>query len=55
MNCHRCRGLLVKDYMLAIAEYDRMKPCWKCVNCGFRDDLIYRMNRLSQGQGVSHG
>ena len=48
MDCPRCHGLLIKEWMLAHAEYDRMKRCLKCVNCGYYDDLIFNLNRRQQ-------
>ena len=48
MTCPRCSGLIIKEYMTAHAEYDRMKPCLKCINCGYYDDLIFSLNRRQQ-------
>jgi hypothetical protein len=54
MTCPRCTGLMLKDYQPSETEYIQMRPCFRCVNCGHRDDLIYNTNRMNQQKEVCH-
>ena len=52
MTCQRCNGLMLKDYQPSETEYVQMRPCFRCINCGHRDDLIYNNNRMNQKKEV---
>lgn len=48
MSCIRCRGFLVME---ASRQLDRKgvqtPPTVRCVNCGYIDDPVFRVNRLN--------
>lgn len=50
--CMRCGGLMVREYMPSETSYIKPHPCLRCVNCGYRDDLIFGLNRRIQ-KGVT--
>jgi uncharacterized Zn finger protein len=45
MNCPKCAGLLVKDYMLTFGQ---PTVCKRCVNCGYMADPVFERNRMLQ-------
>ena len=47
MNCPRCQGFLTTEYIKNEVETEH-RPCYKCINCGFRNDLTYMVNRKNQ-------
>lgn len=54
MICPKCAGFIVYE-RTAFATYDPyLQPCWKCVNCGYRDDVVYQANRVNQQKEVYH-
>jgi hypothetical protein len=54
MNCPRCNGFIDRDYMPSETEYTLMRPCFRCINCGWRNDLVYNLNRANQKKEVSN-
>jgi hypothetical protein len=48
MTCPRCSGLLVTESMPSDGYYETHRRCFSCVNCGFRNDLIFNLNRIQQ-------
>lgn len=52
MTCHRCHGLLVKDQSVVESLSDLnevtgcMGPTVRCINCGYLEDPVIRINRL---------
>lgn len=54
MTCHRCRGLLVREYSVFESLYDlsEVTGCvgltMRCINCGYLEDPVVRANRLRQ-------
>jgi hypothetical protein len=48
MCCLRCGGLLVPhDFLDLYGGVGRLLfQGWRCVNCGFVDDLVMRSNRM---------
>lgn len=58
MNCPRCQGLLHREYVSDWEIHGCSIPCWRCINCGHRNDLIYDLNRRRQREEqkeVAHG
>lgn len=53
MNCPRCSGLLVHEYVPTYDFSEASRSCHRCINCGFRNDLVYAYNRKLQQQ-VKH-
>ena len=54
LNCPRCNGLIDRDYMPSETEYTLMRPCFGCINCGWRNDLVYNLNRMTQKKEAQH-
>jgi hypothetical protein len=50
-SCPRCKGFIVIEHMPSESGYIQSRPCFKCVNCGYRNDLIYALNRRAQVGG----
>lgn len=52
MTCHRCLGLLIEDQSVAESlsglnkVAGRMGPTMKCINCGYLEDPVVRVNRF---------
>lgn len=47
MSCVRCSGLLVPhDFLDLCGGMDRWFQGSRCVNCGFLDDPVMRLNRM---------
>jgi RNase P subunit RPR2 len=48
MSCIRCRGFLVREasHRLDI-KGEEMPPTVRCVNCGYLDNSVFRVNRLN--------
>jgi len=47
MICHRCRGLLVHEFLGDLREEAGcMTPATRCINCGYIEDSVVRANRL---------
>lgn len=52
MTCHRCRGLLVHDQSVLITHFDLgaesgfIGLMLRCINCGYVEDSVVRVNRL---------
>lgn len=46
MNCLRCSGLVVHEYLLNPREGSLSGFCaWRCVNCGAIHDDVIRLNQ----------
>jgi hypothetical protein len=56
MSCIRCRGLLVPhDFLNLYGGVGRwLFQGWRCVNCGFMDDPVMRMNRMPHAAMTSN-
>lgn len=50
MSCHRCEGLLVREWIHRTREHDPSCSCWwfRCVNCGTRVDATILRNQAEQ-------
>lgn len=50
MTCHRCHGLMVRDYFFDVEEsYGRpWITGWRCVSCGNVVDAVIQRRRLMQ-------
>lgn len=50
MPCHRCAGLLLREWIYQTREHDPHCSCWwfRCVNCGERVDAAILRNRAEQ-------
>lgn len=52
MTCRRCHGLLVTEQSVveslsALSEVTgRMGPAMRCLNCGYLEDPVVRVNRF---------
>jgi len=47
MNCPRCGGLLIDEYMVDPLEGSLSGfHGWRCVNCGAINDDVIRANRM---------
>jgi len=50
MNCSRCTGCMVEDFLLDME--DSSGPMWlqarRCMNCGNIDEQVLRNNRLAK-------
>jgi len=54
MNCQRCNGLCVEDWVLAYDAEERSTTCWKCMNCGQVTDQTILANRREQRWKMQH-
>jgi hypothetical protein len=48
MNCPRCQGLLISDYLYNKDEALYVLSIWRCLNCGETFDPMIIRNRASQ-------
>lgn len=47
MLCQRCRGLLVRETFSDLREEAAsLYPATRCINCGYVEDAVVRLNRL---------
>lgn len=47
MFCQRCKGLLVRETFGELREgTDCMSLAIRCINCGYLEDSVMRVNRL---------
>jgi hypothetical protein len=51
MSCSRCKGCLVKDYMLDMEDSSgpMWLQAWRCMNCGNVFDSVSQHHRQTQG------
>lgn len=52
VTCPRCSGCLARDWAPNEASGSLMRPVTKCLCCGWRNDLVYNLNRQLQMKGV---
>lgn len=48
MSCIRCRGFLVMEASCRLdMKGEEAPPTVRCVNCGYIDNSVFRVNRLN--------
>lgn len=48
MPCVRCQGFLVMEACCRVGmKENEMPPTVRCVNCGYIDNSVFRVNRLN--------
>lgn len=55
MPCHRCAGLLLREWIYQTREHNPSCSCWwwKCANCGARVDATILRNQAEQAADVA--